>query len=47
MKVVVQDELVSMPPVVPLDAVVELRKEPRRRLGELLGDLADEPAVQS
>ena len=35
-----------LPPIEPLDAVVELGKEARRRLGELLGDDADEPAVR-
>ena len=34
-----------LPSIEPLDTVVELVEEPRRRCGELLGDLADEPAV--
>jgi hypothetical protein len=41
----VEVELVVLPPVESLDAIVELGKEARGGLGELFCDLANEPAV--
>ena len=38
--------MVILPSIKPLDTVVELAEEPRRRCGELLGDLAEMPTSQ-